>query len=352
MKMADGEIEVEEFLELAEENPVFDIRSPSEYAKGHISGAENLPLFSDSERARVGIKYKEEGRARAVLEGLKIVGPRLEQLAEKVIRSGGEQLLFYCWRGGMRSEAISWLTSLIGRKNFRLKGGYKAFRNFLLRSFERRQLIVLLGGYTGSGKTEILRELRKAGEQAIDLEGLAHHRGSAFGSLGMPAQPTQQQFENDFFSEWRKLEGNRVLWLENESRTIGRIAIPHPVWQKMELAPLISLVVPFEERVRRLVREYGEFEVDKLEDAILHIQKKLGPQNAKRAIEELRRGKLEGCTEILLRHYYDKTYEYGIRRRKGIVVELNTAGKTISQIAEELREMARELCREGSLSSV
>jgi len=211
---------IEEFMALRERLPVFDVRTPAEFAKGHIPGAFNLPLFSDEERRRVGIIYKQIGRESAILEGLEYVGPKMRRIVETVQSiTGHKTLLLHCWRGGMRSSSVAWLLNTSGYEIFLLKGGYKAFRHYVLDSFEIPRDIIILSGHTGSGKTEILQALSRLGEQAIDLEKLACHKGSAFGSLGETPQPAQQEFENHLALFWRATD---LPWTAIWSPSISR----------------------------------------------------------------------------------------------------------------------------------
>ncbi|MFN7899561.1 MAG: tRNA 2-selenouridine(34) synthase MnmH, partial [Synechococcaceae cyanobacterium] len=185
---------------LAIDGPLLDVRSPAEFAQGHIPGAINLPVFDDAERAEIGTLYKQQGREAAVLRGLALVGPRLESLAaclaERAAASPGQPLRLQCWRGGMRSDSVAWLAGRLGLATLVLQGGYKAYRQWVLAQFERAWPLRLLGGRTGTGKTALLLALRQRGVAVLDLEGLAHHRGSSFGGLGLPPQPSSEHYEN------------------------------------------------------------------------------------------------------------------------------------------------------------
>lgn len=211
--------DIENFLKHSVGFPLIDVRSPSEYAHAHIPGAVSIPLFSDEERKIIGTAYKQQGREVAVNEGLDFFSKRLKQIQPEALKlfhksEENENPVFYihCWRGGMRSGAVAWLLSLYGYKVVVLKGGYKSFRNWVLAQFEKEYSFKILGGFTGSGKTEVLNELAQLGEKTIDLEMLAHHKGSAFGSLGMPAQPSEEMFENKLaVSLWKNSgDGSKV----------------------------------------------------------------------------------------------------------------------------------------------
>lgn len=310
-------ISVEEFLEKSRTIPVADVRTPAEYEKGHIPGAFLFPLFNNGERAEVGTLYVQEGRTAAVLKGLQLVGPRLEAMARRGLEiAGGGSLLLYCWRGGMRSQSVAWLMEKVGIRCYTLENGYKAYRNHLLGFFNNiPPPIHVLGGLTGSGKTERLLQMAAAGEQVIDLEGLANHKGSAFGNLGNPPQPSTEHFQNLLFRAFSQMDPSRPVWLEDESRNVGRCSLPDGLWEKMQQARLFLLETSREERVERLMREYGNFDPDVLETAILKIQKRLGFDQSKKAIEACHNGNIRKALEICLA-YYDKAYNYQLELRK------------------------------------
>jgi tRNA 2-selenouridine synthase len=225
---------IADFLELSGQLPIIDVRSPGEFAQGHIPFANNVPLLNDDERAAVGTLYKKKGSEAAIALGLEYVTPRKESMVEAVRAISAEyyesqrtetqrtdanqdpsnEILVHCWRGGMRSEGFAQLLNENGFRAQRLEGGYKAFRQAGRESFEVRQRIAILTGLSGAGKTQVLIALQDAGEQIIDLEGLANHRGSAFGGISQPDQPTQEQFENNLFQNWRALDPKRVVWFE------------------------------------------------------------------------------------------------------------------------------------------
>lgn len=308
-------LEAAEFLEASKQTPIIDVRSPAEFEKGHIPGAVNIPLFNNEERAEVGTIYKKSGRQAAVFRGLEIEGPKMTDQMKKALATARQgRVLLHCWRGGMRSESMAWLFKQGGLQTGILSGGYKAYRQYIRRYFSRDLPLVVLGGMTGSGKTGILHHLHECGEQVIDLEGIAHHKGSAFGDTGQLPQPTNEQFENNLAAEWLKMKPHRLLWLEDESRSIGNVILPAPVFSRISRAPVIFIELSRGERIKRLVKEYARFPKDILEDAIHRIRKRLGGKNEQEALNCLAGGDFERVAEIVLR-YYDKAYMEGLQRR-------------------------------------
>ena len=304
------------FLERAKQIPVIDVRSPAEFAQGHIPGAHNLPLFDNDERAEVGTIYKQKGRIPAVQRGLEITGPKMRHLTDYALHLKSPELLLYCWRGGMRSAAMAWLFETVGITCFTLEGGYKVFRNHVLERFAKPMQIVLLGGFTGGGKTEILHALLSAGAQILDLEHLAHHKGSAFGGIGQEPQPTTEQFENLIATQCARMDYAKPVWIEDESKNVGKCAIPNHLWEQMRRAPLVCIDTPRPERIARLMQEYAHFETDLLHDAIKKIEKRLGFDRCKEACEACLSGHRQKALEICL-DYYDKAYANQLFERFG-----------------------------------
>ncbi|MEN6619559.1 MAG: tRNA 2-selenouridine(34) synthase MnmH [Rikenellaceae bacterium] len=300
-------ISVDEFLERGKSLPIIDVRSPGEYEHAHIPGALTLPLFTNDQRAEVGTIYKQRGRVQAVQKGLEFAGPKLKEFTKFALKFNSNELLIYCWRGGMRSSAMAWLLETVGLNCCLLQDGYKAYRNYVLHSFETPYNILLLGGYTGSGKTEILQALREAGEQVIDLEGLSNHKGSAFGALGQGVQPSSEQFENRLCAELEKLSRDRIVWVEDESRNVGKVTIPHGIWNQMRAAKLIRVDTPYDIRLSRLMRDYAYFDIEGLAGSIKRIEKRLGYDKCKIALEACLSGDRETAARICL-NYYDVAY--------------------------------------------
>lgn len=309
-------VEAEEFLKESEHYPVVDVRSPAEFQQGHIPGAINLPLFNNEERAVVGTLYKQSGRYAALLRGLDIAGPKMSEFLKKAVAvAKDKKLLLHCWRGGMRSESMAWLFSRAGIEATLLEGGYKAYRKHIRSGFEKEMPLVVIGGMTGSGKTELLQQLALLGHQVIDLEGRAHHKGSAFGAIGQTEQPTSEQFENDLAAYWKSLSAEKPVFIEDESRSIGSVSLPEPLFFEMRRAPVIKLDIPKPYRIQRLVREYAAFENPELKDALMRIHRRLGGQNEQAALAALENQDYEKVAEITL-GYYDKAYMKGLSKRE------------------------------------
>jgi tRNA 2-selenouridine synthase len=310
-------LSITDFLHLRQHLPVVDVRSEGEYEAGHIQGAFNIPLLNNEERVIVGTTYKQKGQGDAIKEGFRLVGPRLTGIitaTEKI--SMTREVLVHCWRGGMRSNNFCQFIGMAGIKSQSLEGGYKAYRQKALDSFKTPFPIVTLTGCTGSGKSEILRALASHGEQILDLENLANHKGSAFGGLLMPPQPTTEQFQNDLFENILKLDFSRRVWVEDESIAIGKIFLPTEFWHHMHQSPLVQMDVPKEVRVQRLVNEYGPADRTEFLTIMGKIVKKLGGQNFQLAKEKLLQNDMFSVIDILLT-YYDKAYLGSIEKRKG-----------------------------------
>jgi tRNA 2-selenouridine synthase len=306
---------IEKFLPLTDTLPLVDVRSPAEFTQGHIPGAVNIPLFDNEERAIVGIGYKQGGKENAIQLGLEIVGPKLAGFVKRAKRlAPKKEILIHCWRGGMRSGSMAWLFETAGMKAYTLEGGYKAYRRYIRSQFFRPVKMLVLGGTTGSGKTDILKILEKQGEQFLDIEYIAHHKGSVFGLLGQEPQPTNEQFENNLADVWRKFDFAQRIWVEDESRQLGNCVLPDPLFSRLRKAPLIKIIVPKAEREKRLVKEYGEFKKKELAEQLVKIRERLGGQYLKEALKALENGDLQTVAGLTLR-YYDKAYAHGALQR-------------------------------------
>lgn len=310
-------LSIEEFWKERSNRLVIDVRTPAEYARGHIPGALNLPLFSNEERAVVGTIYTQESPDKALLKGLDFAGKKLRGFVEKARElAPSGKIALHCWRGGKRSSSMAWLLDLAGFDVQVLNGGYKSYKNYIRqRILEENCNLMVLGGKTGAGKTRIIKALSQKGEQVIDLEKLACHKGSAFGWLGEIEQPTSEQFENDLFEQLLKLNPRKRIWIENESRSIGNVYLPDGFWEKMKNAPLINIEIPFEQRVQTLVDDYSRFPKEELLASFYKIKKRLGGQNLKEAEMAIEENDFRKAAEIALT-YYDKSYQFLLENNK------------------------------------
>lgn len=347
--MAISKVGIQDFLSLRAKHLVFDVRSPGEYNHAHIPGAYILPLFTDEERKVVGTAYKQQSREQAIKIGLDYFGAKMRKMVEEVeaLQKGrnDKTVLVHCWRGGMRSAGVAWLLDLYGFKVYTLVGGYKAYRQWARERFEQPYPLNIIGGYTGSGKTHVLHELKDMGHSTIDLEGLAKHRGSAFGAMEGEPCPTQEMFENQLAEELSAspFSGNLGVWLEDESQRIGTINIPQPLWANMRKSPVCFLEVPFEERLVHITEEYGIQPKDKLAEAVQRIQKRLGPLETKMTLQYLEEGNIIEAFRILLK-YYDKQYNKALEKRDEPEAEIQYISCDRVDAADNAQRIIR--CRE------
>ncbi len=290
---------------LSQKAPLIDVRSPKEFEQGHIPSAKNLALLNNEERIIVGTLYKQEGEKAALHKGLEIFAPKIEPFLEEALKISSQGAIgIYCWRGGMRSQFVTWLLKLLGNKSF---------RHYALKEIAKERQLICLGGYTGSGKTEILQTLSKK-RQVLDLESLANHKGSSFGQIDMPSQPSNEQFENKIAWELLKQDSQKPCWIESESRMIGSCKIPDSLFEAIFKAALIEISLPIEERKARLLRDYGQKDPQVIKAASQKLEKRLGKERYQQLLHDFEEGKLEKALDTLLA-YYDRTYEHALKKR-------------------------------------
>jgi tRNA 2-selenouridine synthase len=338
------EIEVGEFLQQSEKMPVADVRSPIEYEKGHLPSASNLYLFDNDERALLGLLYTKRSPEDAIHHGKTLAEGRLQQyIAQALSVAPAKTLCVYCWRGGMRSHSFAELLSREGFTVFLLKGGYKEYRNYVLRSFETRRKLLVVGGMTGSGKTELLQLLQEEGFQMVDLESLARHRGSVFGAIHGEAQPCQQQFENELFSCLRKFNPEHLILVEDENYDIGNVRLPYAFWQQIREAPMLRLDIPVEIRLAKLVNAYATGNDELLLKAAKRLEKRLG-RETEQSVEKLIATHDYHAAAAILLDYYDQSYEAAIRKRPAsAVIPFATDGNFSIQERKRIREILNNL---------
>ena len=301
--------------------PLIDVRSPDEYYKGNLPNSINIPLFDNEERSIIGTIYKNYGREKAVIKGLEFVAHNIENIVNNLIEALNlyksnnnleieePTIKIYCARGGMRSMSISWLLEKYNLKNITLQGGYKSYRRWTLDSFKNDWELVVVGGKTGTGKTKLLNILKENNNQIIDLEGLACHRGSTFGGLGMKKQPSNEQFENLIAEELNRFKKNKKIFVEAESANIGKCKIPHDFFSKMKNSERIEIIKSESNRLEELIKTYSVFEEQDLVDAVMRIKKRLGPQRTKIAVDSIKNKDWKSVCKSVL-EYYDKCYEH------------------------------------------
>ncbi len=314
------EISVEELLHKGYGN-LIDVRAPGEFARDTIPGAVNIPLFNDAERAQVGIMYKQQGQAAAQWLGMQIVSPKMEMLMRAIrerAEETGETPTIFCWRGGMRSKAMATFATFAGIPVQRLIGGYRAYRQHVVRTIEPYEIdvpVVLVHGMTGVGKTELLRRLEARGLPVIDLERMAGHRGSVFGHLvhGKPAN--QKMFDARLFETLRRLKGAPFVLMEAESKRIGNVVQPAFLLKAKETATdHLFVTAPLDVRVQRLYDQYvapfswrPDFR-ENVAQAFQRIERRMPTEQAKLAACALQAGEYHTVITSLLVHYYDPRY--------------------------------------------
>lgn len=309
-------IELDQFLKLRGSIPILDSRSEGEFVQGHIPGATNLPILNNEERKIVGTIYKQQGNQEAIIKGFELVGPRFHAIIQDaLILFPDKKIMTYCWRGGMRSEIMSWLLSMAGFEILRLRGGYKTYRTLTYEIVRAQRNFIVLGGKTGVGKTVLLHELKKMGEYVIDLEDLAKHKGSSFGGIGQPPQPSIEQFENLLAEELIKIPFSEKIWIENESRRIGKVNMADELYANIIASPLIEISKSESERINHIAEEYAVLPQNELLEAVIRLQKKLGGKRTSEAMEDIIENRHPSWIANML-VYYDKTYGYELDSHK------------------------------------
>lgn len=310
------EITVEEALK-HKNSLLIDVRSEGEYAEATIPGALNIPIFDNEERAAIGTLYHQAGPEQARKLGLKLIAPKLHNKLTAVERLAGEEdLVVFCWRGGERSLFMACLLDTMGYNVYRVVGGYKAYRQYVNTYLDREELAhkaVVLHGLTGVGKTDVLIALKERRIPALDLEGLAGHRGSVFGRVGLPPSPSQKAFESNIFNFLTVIGENSFFFVECESRRIGNLLVPPPLMSSIRKGIRVLLYAPVELRVKRLCDVYTsgpDSNIKELQIAIASLEKRIGRSRVNTLNNWLDEGNFEPVGTYLLKSYYDPLYKY------------------------------------------
>lgn len=298
---------------LLDSHCVIDVRTPLEFSDDHLPGAFNVPILTNEERVEIGTIHKRQGAQPARIRALELTCNRFAAMtAEAARHADGRPILVYCWRGGLRSLSMAILLESCGYPVKQLRGGYKAFRNLVTAYFDTftpPAPLVVLHGMTGCGKTTFINGLGCQLWSTIDLEGLASHRGSAFGSLGLDKQPSQKRFDTLLWDAFRNLPTVKPIILEGESRRIGEITLPGCLYDVMAQSCKIWCSASLETRVKRVVDEYAHQEYrEAIAAALERIRKKLGGVHYAELKKMLDLWDMPGVTRGLIQHYYDKLY--------------------------------------------
>ncbi len=317
-------ITLDKALQLREQGCLLvDARSPSEFAAATIPGAVNVPLFDDEQRHRVGLCYKQQGRRQARRLGVELVSPRIPRMiraVEEALDGARPPVVVFCWRGGMRSQALTTFLNLAGIPARQLAGGHKAFRKHVCRFFEQGQWgrLLVLRGLTGVGKTRLLQRLAAEGYPVLDLEGMANHRGSAFGGLGLPPQPSQKMFEALLWDALRRIPPDGYALTEGESRHIGRLMLPERFFHALQQEVSLWVEAPLQRRIDVILDDYPAR--DQLRETfvppILALKPVLGGRRTQQLLSWLEQGRWRELVGVLMRDYYDPRYLHTLPPRR------------------------------------
>lgn len=340
------EISVQEALEL-DEIIIIDVRSEGEFAEATIPGAVNIPILNDDERSAVGKSYRHEGPDSARRLGMSLVSHKLSEKLEAIDQvSRGKKLAVFCWRGGLRSKFMASFLDTMGYSVYRVIGGYKSYRHYVNGYLDKDQLTqqaVVLHGLTGVGKTEMLARLARKGLPALDLEGLARHRGSVFGKIGQMPSPTQKSFESSIVRFLKDIGDNGIFIVECESKRLGNLIVPPPVMKAIKEGIRVLLYAPLEIRIQRLAEEYlgaGE-NIERLQEAIASLTKKIGHNRVRWLNSMLQERRFDEVVNYLLNNYYDPLYQYPEGPSQDYQLSLDASD--MPQASEKLYEYLQSL---------
>ncbi len=325
-----------------------DLRSPGEFAQGSMPHAVNVPLFSDQERAMVGTTYKQSGQLDAIQQGLEFVADKMPAFLDQLAELAGEQrrVAIHCWRGGMRSGSVGKLLEVVGITPIVLQGGYKAYRNRVLQLIQEmsNHRLLVLNGRTGSGKTQLIHELKNLQAPVIDFEGLAKHRGSALGHLNIQSlQPTQQQFENQLANAYFDVRRHPIVIVEIE-QNIGKIQMPYSLREHITKSDMVLIERDLDDRVKHIAAEYAptwtEQDYEKFSLGILLLKKHLQGDMFERIISHVKKLEFNDAIRLLITHRYDKCYDKSIKRQTAHIIGTINMSSSSDQAALRILELA------------
>ena len=319
-------------LQKTEKAVFIDVRSEKEYALDHIPNAINIPILNDAIREKTGTLYKQAGHEEARIYALREVAPLLPALLEQILHLSKEaKIILYCWRGGMRSQAMAAFLNIMHLPAIRLNRGYKGYREHI-RSFWEQPFplpIAVLHGFTGIGKTRIINAfaaLPNAENQAIDLEGLAGHRGSAFGAIGLPVQPSQKMFESLLWQAVQNFTNNKPVLVECESKRIGRLFLPDTLCEAMRNGIAIFAEDTQANRVEKILQDYEpEKQITAIIQAIGRLKDRLGREQVAELTQSIEKGMYKPVVAMLLKEYYDPLYKHTKQKENHYDLKVNAA---------------------------
>lgn len=312
------DITVEQLLELHNDKglALVDVRSPQEFEDATIPGSINIPLFDDEERKEIGTLYKQVSIQAAKQRGLEIVSAKLPAFIKQFENIPGKKVVF-CWRGGMRSKTTATVLALMGIRVYRLAGGIRNYRKWVvdtLENFQFKPKCVVINGYTGTGKTKILQLLAEKGYPVLDLESIANHRGSIFGQIGLKPN-NQKKFESLLLHELIRLNEEEYVIIEGESKRIGKVVLPDFIIDAKENGIQIFLDMPAAERVKNVIEEYQpELYKKQCIESFHLIKNKIHTPIAAEIEQHLQVDRYAEAVQLLLTYYYDPRYEHAIRQ--------------------------------------
>ncbi|MEN9223125.1 MAG: tRNA 2-selenouridine(34) synthase MnmH [Thermostichus sp. BF3_bins_97] len=334
---------------------IIDVRSPAEFAEDHWPGAVNLPVLQDAERAEVGILYKQVDPFTARKRGASLVAQNISRHLQTHFADKDRDYrpLIYCWRGGQRSGSLALVLSQVGWLVTVVEGGYKTYRAWVrrqLQSLPQQFTYRVLCGATGSGKTQLLHQLRQQGAQVLDLEGLAQHRGSLLGAEWQRPQPSQKGFESQLLQAFLGWDPAQPVWVEAESAKVGQLHLPPALWQALTASDCIEVRLPMAERVAGLIAHYPHWieHPQALKRKLLPLKPRYGQARLQRWFELIDGEDWPLFVQELLEQHYDPTYRHGLQRDFSRI----RARVDLPDLSElSLKEAAEQLLIPSSLAS-